>query len=272
MTLFTSFISTTAFAAAMHIQFVIVVILFTIETLLALFVMQRGFKDFNDADEAALMSITVVLYFVALWAIHTAQYNTAMMYIFDRHYQEEKMEKQLQQKVQELQRIHLANTLHEIGSPLQAFVNGLDDIKENCASISSRPGFDLQETLGSMEASVALISLARRRAIAYAKPSSEEGSALQPVLSEVDVRQLLQECWKVVQGKACALQKVGLLSLFSEVLNFECLVVVSSLAMLCSAEPESSGAGHLGRGGARQRAAAHLLRFRLVARGNGHIH
>ena len=140
------------------------------------------------------------------WVLLWGQYNTVMMFVWNQKYKLEKIEKDAQRRMEELHRMHLANTLHDIGSPLQAFMNGLDEIKTWMVEIPSRfMKESVKDAISAMEASVALMSLARRRAIAYAK-SFTRIDALQPEVSQVDIPCLAYETLKVIQGTVTVLQ------------------------------------------------------------------
>lgn len=107
--------------------------------------------------------------------------------------------------MEELHRLHLANTLHDIGSPLQAFVNGLDQLTTYVRSTWTQDNENPQliEGIEAMQAAVTMMTLARRRAIAYAKQFTR-AEALRPSLVCVDLRQLVQDCLALMRGNACA--------------------------------------------------------------------
>jgi hypothetical protein len=188
----------------MHIYFPLLLWLSSIEIVFIGVAMAN-----TEPDESGLtlnsrtgIGLMVGFYVIALWTIHTVQYNTVMMYVWNQKYQNERIEKDAQRRLEELHRLHLANTLHDIGCPLQAFVNGLDEVQEYVKKTQpdGKLDPDLSEMLASMEASVTLMSLARRRAILYAK-SFNRVDALLPNREPVHLQYLIGECLKVVKGK-----------------------------------------------------------------------
>jgi len=126
-----------------------------------------------------------------------------MMFLWNQRYKTEKVEKDAQNRMELLHRMHLANTLHDIGSPLQAFTTGLEELKVWIAGLPKQYVQPIvHDALSGMEAAITLMSLARRRAIAYAKSfAHSESDTLQPQYTRVDIAQLAAESMKVVQGE-----------------------------------------------------------------------
>jgi hypothetical protein len=130
-----------------------------------------------------------------------AQYNTLMTFLWNRRYRQEKAEKDAQQRMEDFHRKHLANTLHDVGTPLQAFVNGLDELRAKCAHhMEGPPLAEVTEILSSMEAAAGLMTLARRRAMAYARSMATD-EELQPHPTTVSVQHLVGDCMKIITGE-----------------------------------------------------------------------
>jgi len=97
------------------------------------------------------------------------------------------------EKAEELKRSYIAQTLHDIGTPMNTLTLGLDLLKQSALTPDQR------EIVETCECSVEMMCLTRRKAMDYAK--YRENETLRARLTRVNLRELiLNKCKRIMSG------------------------------------------------------------------------
>lgn len=195
-----------AIGTTMHISFVFLFVLATVSFGLTMGGLRHAHLDEEGGlgmSKAQLLAVGITVYAYAMWSVHTVQYNTVMMFVWNKKYIREQVEIGKRKHIEELNRLHVSNALHDIGSPLQAFVNGLQEIRDLLKGyqFDATTQAELKEAMDWMQYSVAVMSFARKQAIAHAK-ALWQMEEVKPKFVCFDLRELVHECLTMMKGKA----------------------------------------------------------------------
>lgn len=180
-----------------HVNFIVIVfsqILSLFGTYFFVVVPFRKFSQYEHASGSPLImgAVLLAINLTIITVTYNLMKNNVHLYVIYQKYRTIQTDS-LTEKAEELKRSYIAQTLHDIGTPMNTLTLGLDLLK---GSPLTQEQYEIVETC---QCSVEMMSLTRRKAMDYA--NYRENETLRPMLSRVNVRELLHnKCKRIMSG------------------------------------------------------------------------